>query len=386
MIWGSQTKPGEPEYFQFDLLRKYIVTFGQLFSDIVIQRDAANNTTQIIKVPFVYEAKEKAIQRLTSDPNLDRPYSTLVPQITFELASPAIAYDKQARGITPLSKNILRDVNNKNKFLVQYQAVPYNIFFNVYIYMKNQVDGARIIEQILGFFQPDWTPTIELIPSMNQVLDCPVEIMPMDYTDLYDEKFQNRRILFYTLHFRMRGWFFGPIREKPIIKFIQKNIYAGIPTGLALANGNSLPNLITLNYTNATGGFPVNSNVYTYFANGSINGSGIINSWDLANNTTGTIVVQTTGGNLYTNSFFYSTGNTYSAQLLSANGFIDGIYDSQGNFAPNPQLDEIVVSQPMLTANGLPTFSVNNSIDYHLIDIDDDYGFGSYIANTGLIR
>ena len=143
MIWGGTNPPGEPDYFFWDLLRKYVVVFGKTFDDIVIQRSSANNVITNIKVPVEYAAKSKTIVRLEGDPDLNRPFSTLLPIITFEIAS--ISYDPEERKINTLAKMVTINTSNNNQMQVMYAPVPYNVHFNLFIYVKNQEDGAKIL-------------------------------------------------------------------------------------------------------------------------------------------------------------------------------------------------------------------------------------------------
>ena len=59
------------EYFYFSLIRKYIVIFGSLFNNMIIQRtDKEGNVTQIINVPIAYAEKEEMMVRMQEDPQI----------------------------------------------------------------------------------------------------------------------------------------------------------------------------------------------------------------------------------------------------------------------------------------------------------------------------
>jgi hypothetical protein len=369
MIWDASSQSGTAEYFFHDLLRKYVVVFGRTFSTIMIQRSDANSVITDIKVSLEYGPKEKSLERLLADPDIDRPYSVLLPKMTFEIEPPGISYDTE-RKIGTIEKIVQRNPDNKNQLQIMYTAAPYNINFALYIYVKNQEDGAKILEQILPFFQPAWVPRIELIPEMNLVRDIPIEIRPnMDYQDLYDKEFKTRRVIIYTLHFRMRALFYGPERTKPIIKFTTLNLRAGVFTN----------NQITISYGGANSGLPAGANIYSY-SNNLVTGSGVINqtSWmNLANNVnTGTLQVNVITGSFTGNTLIYTFGNTVVANVVS---WVNGIYDNDGNLLSNPGIAEIVVSQPGETSTGHPTANISQTVDWSLIDISDDYGFASQV-------
>ena len=59
--------------FYHEHLRKYVIVFGTLFYDIIVQRkDNSGNIVQDIKVPLAYAPREKALARIEHDPDLAR--------------------------------------------------------------------------------------------------------------------------------------------------------------------------------------------------------------------------------------------------------------------------------------------------------------------------
>ena len=48
-----------------------------------------------------------------------------------------------------------------------YFPVPYNVSYNLYSFTASAEAGLQIIEQILPFFQPDFTVTVNAIPELN---------------------------------------------------------------------------------------------------------------------------------------------------------------------------------------------------------------------------
>ena len=69
--------------FYHGSIRKTIVAFGRLFSDIYIDRkqgDSVTGTTiQRLQVPLAYAPKEKWLVRLEQDPNLENYTYTSLP-------------------------------------------------------------------------------------------------------------------------------------------------------------------------------------------------------------------------------------------------------------------------------------------------------------------
>jgi hypothetical protein len=223
-------------------MRKYVILFGTLFNDIHITRtNKAGETTHLLKVPLAYAAKEKMLSRLEGDPEIQRETALLLPRMSFEMEG--VAYDP-SRKLNTLGRIGVKDTSNPNKMKYQYNPVPYNFDFKLYVYVKNAEDGTKIIEQILPFFTPDWTSTIALIPEMNVHMDIPIVLNDISIEDTYEGKFTERRALIWTLNFTLKGYIYGPIKKSTIIKFANTSFYIPETSGLDLRSsvGVSSPN------------------------------------------------------------------------------------------------------------------------------------------------
>lgn len=217
--------------FYHSLIRKYVILTGTLFNNIFITRADKNGTqTALIKVPITYSPKEKMLSRVIQDPELNRPSATIpLPVISFEMGR--MSYDG-TRKLNTVGKTVTKNSTDPNKLNYQYNPVPYNIEFKVYVYAKNAEDGTKIIEQILPYFTPDWTTTVNLIPEMNVTMDIPIVLTNIGYSDTYDGDFKERRAIIWTLDLVLKGYLFGPIKKSGIIKFINLNYYTpSVPDG-----------------------------------------------------------------------------------------------------------------------------------------------------------
>jgi hypothetical protein len=223
---------GKP--FYFSLIRKYVILMGTLLNDIRITRtDSSGNVTSLLKVPITYAAKDKMLARVIQDPGIDRPSATTpLPMISFEMGK--MAYDG-TRKLNTIGKVSVKDPDDASIFKYQYNPVPYNIQFKVFVYAKNAEDGTKIIEQILPYFTPDWTTTVNLIPEVNVTMDIPIVLNNIGYSDNYDGEFEKRRAIIWELDFILKGYIYGPVKKSGIIKFIKTNFY--IPTTNTAAQG-----------------------------------------------------------------------------------------------------------------------------------------------------
>ena len=210
--------------FYFSLISKYVILVGTLFNNIRITKtNAAGTQISLIKVPITYAAKDKMLARVIQDTAIDRQTATIpLPAISFEMGK--MQYDAE-RKLPTINRVSVKDSTSPNKLKYQYNPVPYNISFQVNIYAKNAEDGTKIIEQILPYFTPDWTTTVNLIPEVEMTMDIPVILNNIGYSDTYDGAFQKRRAIIWTLDLTLKGYIYGPVKKSNIIKFVEANFY-----------------------------------------------------------------------------------------------------------------------------------------------------------------
>jgi hypothetical protein len=213
--------------FYHQITKGYITAFGRLFNDITIDRkDSANNLVTRVKVPIVYANKDKLLTRVMADPPIDKKAAIVLPIISFELTG--LRYDGQRKLQTMKKIAIESDDPNKAKFV--FAAVPYDLSFSLYVYAKYAEDTTKIIEEMLPYFTPGYSPTIRLVGPMDLKYDCPVITSgEVSIQDDYDGSFIERRTMVWQQQFTVKGYYFGPVREKPIIKYSITNFFADVP-------------------------------------------------------------------------------------------------------------------------------------------------------------
>ena len=204
--------------------RKLIVAFGQIFNNIVIQRtNSTGGVTARITVPLAYAPKEKFLVRLDQQSNLEsREFATSLPRMGFEITG--LSYDS-SRKLTRVQKYSKVKTNESGeKMNFNYTPVPYNITMNLYIFTATAEDGLQIVEQILPYFQPDYTVTINAVPDLNIKRDIPIVIGNITYEDTYDGAFTTRRAVIYTISFTAKTYLFGPMSNQGVIKEVRADI------------------------------------------------------------------------------------------------------------------------------------------------------------------
>ena len=203
-------------------IRKIVVAFGTVFNDIYVVRYTKDGLTakETIKVPLNWGAKEKYITRITSDPSLTKSIATTVPRISFEMTG--MSYDS-SRKLPTTVRNF--SANNATTVNAQYVPVPYNFDFSLSIYVRNTEDGTQILEQILPFFTPDFSVTVDFIPLMDPKYDMPIILNSVSNETTYEGDMMETRMIIWNLEFTAKSHIWPPVKTGKIINTANTNLF-----------------------------------------------------------------------------------------------------------------------------------------------------------------
>ena len=211
------------QYYYHEIIRKTVISFGTLFNDIHVRhQDSTGKDISDIKVPISYGPKQKFLARLEQQPDLNKAVAITLPRMSCEMNN--IQYDSSRKaGITQTFKAV-EDKKLKKVFM----PVPYNIGFELNILTKLQDDSLQILEQILPFFQPGFTLTIDLVDQIGEKRDVPMVLDSISFQDDYEGNYETRRALIYTLNFTAKTYMFGPIADSTdgLIRKVQVDYYS----------------------------------------------------------------------------------------------------------------------------------------------------------------
>ena len=210
-------------HFYYQLTRKYVILFGNMFNNILLVRTNSNSGNELerFRVPITYAPKEKYVLRLGSDPDLNRATQVTLPRMSFELTG--FAYDPGRK-----QNSLLRNpkANTSSQVDSQYMGVPYDLSFDLQIYAKHIDDGTHIVEQILPYFNPDYTVTVDTVPEMGFLKDVPIILNSVSNIVEHEGNFDSVRYVSWTLSFTMKAYFYGPVTPSKIIRKAITNIKA----------------------------------------------------------------------------------------------------------------------------------------------------------------
>ena len=230
MVQNHTCKKMLGNYFYHQIIRKTVIAFGTLFNDIHVRHDdGAGNVISEMKVPVAYGPRQKFLARVTQQAELNKATQITLPRMSFEINN--ISYDATRKaGITQTFK--AADTDDGGKMKKVFMPVPYNLGFELNILVKQQDDGLQILEQILPFFQPGFTLTIDLVKSIGEKRDIPLILQNISFTDDYEGNYETRRALIYTFSFVAKTYLYGPIAENPegLIKKVIVDQYASVDT------------------------------------------------------------------------------------------------------------------------------------------------------------
>ena len=218
------------QHFYHKQIRNAVIAFGTIFNNINIRRlDSSGNPLQAIRVPLSYAPKEKFIARLDQQSDLtgtDSKVALTLPRMSFDITG--YAYDPTRK----LNKNqkisVAKNTSGDNKRVnTQFSPVPYDVSFDLNIYTATSDDGLQIIEQILPYFQPDYTVTMIMDRTyMDTKRDIPFILESVDYEDSYTGALTDRRRIIYTIKFTAKIYLYGPITTSAIIRNAEADMYS----------------------------------------------------------------------------------------------------------------------------------------------------------------
>jgi len=206
------------DHFYHATMRKSVAVFGTLFNNIkVVRKKAGGGVLNQVKVPLAYGPKQKFLARLDQETGIDAPLAIKLPRMAFEISGLELDTTQKLQKRNVISETHGSDVTKK-KTIKHYTS--YNIGMSLFIMVKNQDDGLQILEQILPFFQPEYSVTIKPVDNFDHKQDVQVILNNIGIEDTYEGGFTERRSLVYQLDFVMKMKFYGPTADVNVIREI----------------------------------------------------------------------------------------------------------------------------------------------------------------------
>ena len=220
-------------HFYHEKTRRAVAIFGKLFNNLYVVRknQTTGASTSQVKVPLAYAPKNKYLDRIRENANLDTDTKVAIklPRMSFEITS--LQYDS-TRQVSKVN-NFTRfgtTADNRNRF---YTGVPYVISFQLNIYTKTQDDALQLVEQILPTFNPQYSITLKPFAAYDDILeDIPIAIGGVSFSDDFEGDLGARRTIIYTIDFEMRIRYYGAINTGEVVRDVRAKIF-DIGSGLS---------------------------------------------------------------------------------------------------------------------------------------------------------
>jgi hypothetical protein len=200
-------------HFYNQRVRKSVAVFGSLFNNINIVRKSkgSDQVYSQVKAPLSYAPKRKFLERIEAMSNgedAERQLALRLPRMSFEMLAMNYDPNRQLPKINNWKAEIPSDGDKRYKYFV---GTPYVLNFQLNVFAENQDDALQIVEQILPYFNPQYTLTIKPYDGVDSITeDVPIILTNVSFSDDFEGNIEQRRVILYTLDFEMKMGFYGP--------------------------------------------------------------------------------------------------------------------------------------------------------------------------------
>jgi len=313
------------------IIRKLVVGFGNMFNDITLVRYNHDlSEAERFLIPIAYATKERYIMRLEDDYSLDKKVQVALPRLSFEMTG--MHYDSSRKQNT----NIRNFAQSSAGTIAQYNPVPYDFDFSLYLYVRNIEDATQVIEHIIPYFTPDYTMKLNMIPEMGIVKEVPVILNNTQQEIVYEgDREQETRMIVWTFNFTVKGFIYGKTSSIDVVKTSITNIMNNITQEDIVAFNMDTPGI---------GDYQVGEVVYQGYSYQTATATAKVISWHNS-----ILELTNVNGNFVSSQPVYGVNNNASYQFTS--------YDISRN-VPQRIVEIEVTSNPTnANANSLYTYT-----------------------------
>lgn len=204
------------QHFYHKSIKKVLSTFGALFSDVTVEA----GTGKIIKVPLHLSQKQKFIEVLANNEDVRNMYTDItLPVMGFEITNYMYTPEKMTN---PVNIQHSIGVNADQKFM--FTSVPYTVGIELYVACSTLDELYQIIEQVLPFFSPQLTITINDKELYNLKTNITFDLTAVSQEIQYESSFDDKRIIMGNFSFNVHTKFHSNPRSLTRIKDVIINM------------------------------------------------------------------------------------------------------------------------------------------------------------------
>lgn len=228
--------------FNNDSVRKAVIAFGSLFNNLSIERRLPDGgTSKTIKVPITFTDKASFYRKLKEDldkENSPRKISRLLPRMAFDLSGLRVDQSRQLVPTHRIAHEVPLQTSSSSssnadygvKRITSYMRVPVTYDFDLSIAAKTIEDGLMILEQIIPFFKPGFSITVNDHTLLNVKHDMNVVLKNIQKESTRPSGFDESEILEWILSFEVNGYIYSPQSTQGVILSSIVNIYDNTDT------------------------------------------------------------------------------------------------------------------------------------------------------------
>jgi len=226
--------------FYHKSIRRMCIVFTTLFNDISIDRETSGGVVDsTIKVPITFSSKSKWYRKLREEiSSKPKDISRLLPRLGADLMG--LRYDSSRTGVVTTKHSYDYPIldasssSSSDSFYYKqrkksFRRMPYTFDFELSIASKTMTDGLMILEQILPFFKPDVSVTINDINALDINTDVSVVLKDIAKETTRFDGFDSLDLITWTLSFELKGFIYGPIADTNVIIDTSINMYDDMP-------------------------------------------------------------------------------------------------------------------------------------------------------------
>lgn len=237
-ITRLQYKINSGHHYYYQVMRKTIVQFLDLFNDIKIAR-YDTNTGQLlsfINVPLKFAPKSKNWYWTEKiDSSGKRIKDKIMPMMAVNLVDIEIASGRKVNKHFS-ERTSSHSLSGNRRLTVErfVNPVPYDYTFQLQIVSEYMIDITQIIEQFLPYFNPELyinvsIPELDIDSETTEQLKLKVLYRGSSKDDSLTMGVDEYRHIQWNIDFVVEGYLFQPKYDYPVIKTIYENIVTSTP-------------------------------------------------------------------------------------------------------------------------------------------------------------
>lgn len=197
--------------FYFKSIKKVISAFGSLFNEIII---ITGNDKEIV-VPIKFSQRSKLYEALFENKDLSNMKTGLtLPVIGFEISGLSYNPEQMTNPIN-LQRHRTIDANSSEVMLT---SVPYTINIEMFVMTNTLDESYQISEQILPFFTPSITLTIQDLQLHDTNTNLIFTLNAVSFETDYESDFSDNRVITQNYSFSVNTKFHSNPRKINKIK------------------------------------------------------------------------------------------------------------------------------------------------------------------------